>query len=77
MNNDQELINFCRNVRRIRKEKGISQRRMAAIMGIGVESLRKIEAGIVPARLGIHAVYSVCAYFRISSDALVSGDVEL
>ena len=65
MNTDQEFDIFCKNVRFLRQKSGLSQKEMAAIMRIGVKSLRKIENGVFPPRLGIDAMFYLSRHFHL------------
>lgn len=65
MNTDQDIKNFCDNVRRLRREAGLSQKEMAQVMGVGIYSLRKIEAGCLPPMMGIDAIFRLHSRFSI------------
>lgn len=51
---DRQLENFVHNVVWLRKHYGISKKKMAEILGIGVASLNKIEDGFLPPKIGIN-----------------------
>ncbi len=59
MDYDETVQIICRNIRFLRKNAAMTQRDMAAIMGISVSSLRKLESGHLPPRLGMEAVFSL------------------
>lgn len=61
---------FCDNVKRIRAERRLSKKDMAAIMKISVSSLNKIENGIMP---GISCIVlcRICHYFGITLESLL------
>ncbi len=61
---------FCRNVYRLRKEHGLSQKEMARIMGVGVGSLRKVERGTVPPRMDILVLHNLTLHFSIPISSL-------
>ena len=54
------LKNFSRNIILLRSHYGYSQKHMAQLLGIGVESLRKIEKGIIPPRLTVDVIFPNC-----------------
>lgn len=70
MKNADDIKAFCGNVKRLRAENGLSKKDMAKIMGTGVDSLNKLEAGHMPVRLGVEAIFNLAAYFHIPADSL-------
>ena len=70
MTTDREMKMFGENIRALRKKNGLTQKEMAAIMGIGVKSLRTIESGSFPKRFGINAVIRVAETFHIMPSRL-------
>ena len=66
MSNQEELLNFCHNVKTVRRNMNLSKAKMAKVMGIGIHSLNLIENGVFPERLGINAVVKFCFTFGIS-----------
>lgn len=70
MTTDREMEIFGKNIRALRKKKGLTQKEMAVIMGIGVKSLRTIEAGSFPKRFGINAVIRAAKAFHIMPSEL-------
>lgn len=67
---------FCKNIGYIRRVKGLTQKGIAQILGIGVAAVRKIERCDPRVRLTGMMVYRVCTAFRISSDAILRIDLE-
>jgi len=51
MNNEQMMLNLCRNISYLRKKHNLSKSKMAKILGISVKSLNLIESGVIPSRL--------------------------
>ena len=45
-----EILIFAHNLTWLRKKHGLSKRDMARRLGIGMESLNKLEQGIIPPR---------------------------
>lgn len=58
--------NFCDNVIWLRKQYGISKRRMAELMGVGIWTLNKIERGEVPPRADVSIFWNIHKRFGIS-----------
>lgn len=73
-NNDAQI--FCKNVRYLRIKNGLTQKRMAQIMGIGVSCLRLLESGSIPPRMSCEILYQLYDTFLISTDLLLSYDLE-
>ncbi len=65
MNNQEELLNFCHNVKTVRQREGLSKKKMSEMMGISQHSLNLIERGIVPERLSINKIMCFCFAFGI------------
>jgi len=63
-------ITFGENVRILRKSHNLTQRELARIMGIGVQSLRRIERGDFPPGFCAYHLFRMVEYFQIPSDAL-------
>ena len=66
---------FFHNIVGLRAKYGYSQKYMAQLLGIGVGTLRKIEQGIIPPRLGIDIAFRVSKHFGISPAALFSQEL--
>lgn len=76
MRNQEELSNICANIRYLRKKNNLSQKTMAALLHIGVKSLRNMEQGIFPERLGVSFVMYVHRVFGILPHTLVDTVLE-
>ena len=61
---------FCENIKAIRKNKMLSKRKMANLLGISVYSLNIIESGKLPRRLGIEIIYNINSSLGISPNEL-------
>lgn len=70
MSNDLAISIFLDNIMFLRKENGISLKKMAQIMKISVNTLRKIEFGVLPKRLNAEVLLLLSDYFDISIDGL-------
>ena len=73
--NDYAII-FCKNIRFLRKQKGLSMREMAKIMGVSVYTLKKIENDEVPPRLDVGVLFRIQNSYGIKCKELV-GDAPL
>ena len=69
---EQELENFRYNVIWLREHHQISETKMARIMRIGINSLRKIEQGEFPKNIGIRMFFCAGKYFGIPPAKLLS-----
>lgn len=58
---------FGHNVAWLRTHYGLSKKRMAGLLGIGVQSLNCIEAGKIPPRLSVQVMFRIQKYFHISA----------
>ena len=63
---------FLHNIVWLRSHYGISKKRMARMLGIGLWSLNKLEQGIIPPRMDIHIIFAVSKQFGISPSDLFS-----
>ncbi len=66
MNKDIYILNFCNNVKRLRKQSGLSRKEMAKKLGIGIKSLSMIEGGVLPKRLGAEIIFEIYNNFGIN-----------
>lgn len=62
---DSELNIFLSNVTWLRKHNKLSKKRMAALLGIGVYSLNKIESGMLPPNLDVDIFFRIQRHFGI------------
>ena len=67
---NDELHVFCKNIRILRIKNGLSQKEMAKLLRIGVRSLRTIETGHIPPRLGCNVFYYAAVHFGLRISAL-------
>ena len=65
MDNNDELQIFLHNIVWLRNHYGISKKKMASMLGIGVQSLTKIEHGELPPRLRANIFLAVEQEFSI------------
>ena len=66
-----EFQNFVHNVKWLRERHGLSKKEMAKIMGIGIQSLNRIERGEFPDRLGVNAIFRLCRRFGVRAPELL------
>ena len=65
MGDDRELITFCDNVRYLRKRYRLTQTEMAKKLHIGIASLRALERGDFPPRLGVEVIFYIHKHFGV------------
>lgn len=65
MQNDRGLEYFCSNVRLLREREGLSKRKMAKLLGVGVKTLTMIENGTFPPRLDCRVLFRIHRQFGI------------
>ena len=68
---DNWRINFCQNLRHLRKVYTMTQEEMAGILGVSVNTLGKIERCEPAVRIHCGMLCRVCGHFRISADELL------
>lgn len=63
--------NFCKNVLHIRKERGITQKEMAFILGVSVSTLRRIETEKPTVRISGQMLSRICIAFQLSAEVIL------
>ena len=63
---------FSANIRYLRKKYHLSQRSLAALLEIGVGSLRRLEHGEFSQRVTVHTLHRTCLVFGVSADVVLS-----
>lgn len=71
METDKQLTIFCRNLRYLRQKHGLSKTRMANILGVGINTLNRLEQGTASPRLGSSVLYNAGVYFNLKTDDLL------
>ena len=71
MKNEKEMMNFCENIRALRKMHHLSEAEMAKRMGIGVKTLSRIENNDPPEHLSGSVLLHLCREFRTTAAALI------
>lgn len=66
MKTNNELILFCKNFKKLRERERLSKRRMSKMLGISIETLRKIENCDLPLRLNCAVLFRIYHCFDIS-----------
>lgn len=62
---DRDWEIFSYNVAWLRKNHGLTTKQMAALLGIGVRTLTRIENGELPPRLMVDVFFCIQDHFRI------------
>lgn len=63
--------NFCQNIRHLRQVHNLTQRQMAQLLGISVNTLGRMERCEAAVRIHSGILCRVCDCFDVSSDALL------
>ena len=67
---------FGTNIQYLRTKYFLSQRSMAALLGIGIKTLRKIENGQHSKRADTYLLFRLCEIFCVSADAIMHEDLQ-
>lgn len=62
------------NIRRLREDRGISQKQLAAGAGISFQQVQKYESGAN--RISASRIVQVCEFFRVQVTALFAGTMD-
>ena len=68
---EQAMKNFCANVKQLRHRHRLSKREMAAICGIGVATLNRLESDSFPERMRAGVMLRLADHFHITTQALL------
>ena len=72
----QELENFMYNLAWLRKKHGLSRTRMAAILGIRISTLDRLERGDLPEDLPAEVLLHLMRWYCLTPSALLSGHLD-
>lgn len=72
----QELDIFAHNLVWLRTHCGISKKEMAALLGIGLGSLNRLEKGELPPRVSVNIFFAIQKQFGISPSDQLSRPLE-
>ncbi|MBQ7090117.1 MAG: helix-turn-helix transcriptional regulator [Clostridia bacterium] len=61
-----DIKTFCTNIKKLRNAHHLTQKEMAALLKIGVASLRKLEQGSLPPRMTCDIIFHIDHYFGIN-----------
>lgn len=64
------------NVAYLRKQHGLSKKEMAALLGIGIYSLNKIERGELPQRLCVDILFHIHKHFGVRPSVVIGERLE-
>ncbi len=73
---NKEYDCFMHNVAWLRIKHGLSKRKMARILGIGLQTLNKIENGEIPPNLSVDVVFEIYSNFGVSPKNLFGNRLE-
>ena len=74
--NQEQLLNFCDNVRLLRRRAGLTQKEMAKRLGVGAVSISMLEKGTVPKRLSCEVLFRLALEFGASPTDLLKKRLE-
>ncbi|MBQ3183691.1 MAG: helix-turn-helix transcriptional regulator [Clostridia bacterium] len=63
-------LKISHNISWLRKKNGITKKQMAALLGISVRSLSKIEKGETCRKLNLTTIFDIMCIFNISANDL-------
>ena len=66
-------LNFAENLKRLRKEKSVTQEQIADVLGVSSQSISRWELSICYP--DIELLPSIANYFGVTVDSLLSNDV--
>lgn len=66
-----DLVESGKRIKKLRKEKGLSQNALAETLGIHVKTVSKAERGIIG--LSVDNLIQISSYFNVSLDYLILG----
>ncbi len=72
MDTNSELLAFSRKIYTLRLQNSLSQKELAKKLGISVATLRKLERGEPPKRIGCEVLLRICKTFGIGFSDLFS-----
>ena len=70
--NDQQLLNLCQNLTALRLAHHFTPTEMAGILEISAASLKRLEAGEVPPRIGVDFLIQGARHFHVTTASLFS-----
>jgi len=66
MSTKDDFQNICANIRYLRLSHGLSRTAMARKLGITIQTLDQLEAGIMPRRCTVRLLYNIQKNFAVS-----------
>lgn len=61
----EEMAIFCANLKHLREKEGLTHKEMAACLGIGVETLKRLERGEIPPRVSVEVIFRASTVFGL------------
>ena len=71
MSADSNVLIFCENIKFLRTKNNLTKKEMACKLGIGVQSITKIESGTLPRSVNAITLYRIHKAFDISIESLL------
>ena len=66
-----DIYIITQNIKWLRKKNKLSLKEMAKILGLSVNTLNKLETGILPPRLDVGFLFKIQAHFNIPAGDFV------
>lgn len=65
-----QIVVLCRNISWLRKKHGLSKKKMAEILGVGVKTITLMEEDILPCRVGCDMLFNASEHFSVAVSEL-------
>ncbi len=69
-NDNPELPTICKNLKNLRRQKGISLLELSLWTDVSVYALRNLEKGIITPRFSLEELFRLCDYYQIPFDKI-------
>ena len=65
MNNEKQIITFCKNTLILMRKNKLSEKEMMKIMRIGKVSFKKLKSGVLSRNITIDTLMNLCKHFNL------------
>lgn len=70
MTHEEKMLALCDNIRRLRKESGMTLHAMAHALGTSVQTLSSLEHNVIPKRLRYAVLIRAARCFQMTTEEL-------
>ena len=70
MEKESDAIILCQNIKFLRQKHNLSKTQMSNILGISIQTLNRIENGILPSRISCEVLFRIQSNFGIRAREL-------